>query len=165
MRRRRGANAYLKLWRSCHEDRSLTLATSVIVCAHNEERTLPGCLHSLLAQTRLPDEIVVVNNASTDATGDVARRVGNVRVVDEPRKGLVTARETGRAEARGNLLVYIDADCRAPVKWLERIERHFARDSELVALTGPYRFTTGTGGAVRSFVPTTTRSRPRRRCW
>ncbi len=118
----------------------MTLATSVIVCAHNEERTLPGCLHSLLAQTRLPDEIIVVNNASTDATGDVARRVGDVRVVDEPRKGLVIARETGRTEARGNLLVYIDADCRAPVWWLERIERHFARDPELVALTGPYRF-------------------------
>ena len=118
----------------------MRLATSVIVCAHNEERTLPGCLHSLLAQTRHPDEILVINNASTDATGAVARQIPNVRVVDEPRKGLVVARETGRLEARGNLLVYIDADCRAPVTWLERIERHFNLDPELVALTGPYRF-------------------------
>jgi glycosyltransferase involved in cell wall biosynthesis len=118
----------------------VTLATSVIVCAHNEERTLPGCLHSLLAQTRSPDEILVINNASTDATGAVARQISNVRVVDEPRKGLVVARETGRLEARGNLLVYIDADCRAPVTWLERIERHFKVDLDLVALTGPYRF-------------------------
>jgi glycosyltransferase involved in cell wall biosynthesis len=113
---------------------------SVIVCAHNEERMLPGCLHSVLAQTRPPDELVVINNASTDATAAVARQIPGVRVVDEPRKGLVVARERGRHEAQGALLVYIDADCRPPVRWLARIERHFARDAALIALSGPYRF-------------------------
>ena len=53
---------------------------SVIVCAHNEAQYLGACLHSLLAQTRLPDEILVVNNASTDETGAVARRVPGVRL-------------------------------------------------------------------------------------
>ena len=51
-----------------------------------------------------------------------------MRVIDEPRKGLVIARERGRQEARGDLLVYVDADCRAPLTWLERIERRFASD-------------------------------------
>ena len=74
----------------------MTLRISVIVCAHNEARYLPACLHSLLAQTRLPDEILVVNNASTDETRAVALQIPRVRVVDEPRKGLVIARETGR---------------------------------------------------------------------
>ena len=74
----------------------MTLDITVIVCAHNEERILPACLHSLLAQTRPPDELLVINNASTDETGAVARQIPNVRVVDEPRKGLVVARETGR---------------------------------------------------------------------
>ena len=118
----------------------MTLGITVIVCAHNEERGLAACLHSILAQTRPPDELLVINNASTDETGAVARQVPNVRVVDEPRKGLVVARETGRTEARGNLLVYVDADCRPPLTWLARIERHFERDPELVALSGPYRF-------------------------
>jgi glycosyltransferase involved in cell wall biosynthesis len=118
----------------------VTLDISVIVCAHNEERTLGGCLYSLLAQTRPPDEIVVINNASTDATGAVARQVPGVRVVDEPRKGLVVARETGHTEARGNLLVYVDADCRAPLSWLARIASHFEKDERLIALSGPYRF-------------------------
>jgi glycosyltransferase involved in cell wall biosynthesis len=113
---------------------------SVIVCAHNEERMLPGCLHSVLAQTRPPDELVVINNASTDATAALARQIPGVRVVDEPRKGLVVARERGRHEARGDLLVYIDADCRPPVCWLARIEHHFARDASLIALSAPYRF-------------------------
>ena len=75
------------------------MTMSVIVCAYNEERTLAACLHSLLAQTRTPDEIIVVNNASTDGTSDVARAVPGVAVVDEPRKGLVVARETGRRDA------------------------------------------------------------------
>jgi glycosyltransferase involved in cell wall biosynthesis len=73
---------------------------SVIVCAHNEARYLPACLHSLLAQTRVPDEILVVNNASTDATRALAQQIPHVRVVDEPRKGRVVARETGRRTHR-----------------------------------------------------------------
>src|SRR5918996_98852 len=118
----------------------MALRVSVIVCAFNEARYLPACLHSLLAQTRLPDEILVINNASTDATRAVAEQVPHVRVVDEPRKGLVVARETGRRESTGDLLVYLDADCRAPLTWLARIERRFERDPHLLALSGPYRY-------------------------
>ena len=118
----------------------MELTRSVIVCAHNEAGYLAACLHSLLAQSRPPDEIIVVNNASTDATGDVAARVPGVRVIDEPRRGLVVARDTGRRAATGDILVYVDADCRAPLQWLERIERRFERRADLIALSGPYRF-------------------------
>jgi glycosyltransferase involved in cell wall biosynthesis len=113
---------------------------TAIVCAYNEERLLPAALYSLLAQTRVPDEIIVVNNASTDATREVALRVPGVRVVDEPRKGLVRARATGRREARGDILFYMDADCRAPLRLIERIEDRFRRSPGTVAVTGPYRF-------------------------
>ncbi len=113
---------------------------SVIVCAHNEAQYLAACLHSLLAQTRAPDEILVINNASTDSTRSVAEAIASVRVVDEPRKGLVVARETGRVMAAGEVLVYVDADCRAPLMWLARIEERFAADPRLIALSGPYRF-------------------------
>jgi glycosyltransferase involved in cell wall biosynthesis len=118
----------------------VTEKIAVIVCAHNEAQYLAPCLHSLLAQSRIPDDILVINNASTDTTRAVAQQIPGVRVVDEPRKGLVVARETGRREARGDILVYIDADCRAPLTWLERVERRFAADSALIALSGPYRF-------------------------
>jgi glycosyltransferase involved in cell wall biosynthesis len=118
----------------------MTLRLTVIVCAHNEAPFLPPCLHSLLAQTRRPDEIIVINNASTDETRLVAEQIPHVRVVDEPRKGLVVARETGRLAASGEILVYVDADCRAPLMWLDHVERHFARDPSLIALSAPYRF-------------------------
>jgi glycosyltransferase involved in cell wall biosynthesis len=118
----------------------MALRVSVIVCAHNEALFLSACLHSLLAQSRLPDEILVVNNASSDETRAVAQRVPHVRVADEPRKGLVIARETGRRHTTGDVLVYLDADCRAPVTWLQRIEQRFLRDEHLLALSGPYRY-------------------------
>jgi glycosyltransferase involved in cell wall biosynthesis len=116
------------------------MTISVIVCAHNEARYLPACLHSILAQSRVPDELLVINNASTDETSFVASQIPHVRVVDEPRKGLVVARETGRRRASGDLLIYLDADCRAPLNWVERIERRFDRDATLIALSGPYRY-------------------------
>jgi glycosyltransferase involved in cell wall biosynthesis len=72
---------------------------TVIVCSYNEAFHLPACLHSIRAQTRLPDEVIVVNNASTDETGAVARSIPGIRVLDEPNKGLVIARETVRADA------------------------------------------------------------------
>ena len=113
---------------------------SAIVCAFNEERMLPAALHSLLAQTRVPDEIIVVNNASTDGTAAVAAQIPGVRIVEEPQKGLTRARAAGRRAARGDILFYIDADCRAPLRLVERIERRFAASPGTVAVTGPYRF-------------------------
>ena len=112
---------------------------TAIVCAYNEARALPACIHSLLAQTRPPDELVVINNASSDDTGDVARAIPGVRVIDEPDRGLVIARETARRHATGDILAYVDADCRAPLQWLERVERRFRR-AAVIAVTGPYRF-------------------------
>lgn len=116
------------------------MTVTVIVCAHNEQRFIAACLHSLLAQTRVPDEILVINNASTDRTGAVAEAIHGVRVIDEPEKGLVKARERGRREAGGELLVFLDADCRAPILWLERIVSRFERKPRLIALSGNYRF-------------------------
>src|SRR5262245_1960140 len=97
----------------------MAVTITAIVCAYNEARHLPACLHSLLAQTRPPDEILVINNASTDDTADVARVIPGVRVVDEPIKGLVVARERGRLTARGEVLAYVDAECRGPVRVAE----------------------------------------------
>src|SRR5215470_5390371 len=103
------------------------LTITAIVCAYNESRLLPGCLYSLRAQTRQPDDILVINNASTDDTGAVARAVPGVRVIDEPSKGLVVARETARRASTTDIIAYVDADCRAPITWLERVEARFEK--------------------------------------
>ena len=112
---------------------------SVIVCAYNEESFLPACLFSLRHQTRPADEVIVINNASTDRTRAVAL-AANVTVIDESRKGLVRARETGRLRSTGDVLVYVDADCRAPRDWLERLAIEFEGLDPPAAVTGPYSF-------------------------
>jgi Glycosyl transferase family 2. len=63
-----------------------------------------------------------------------------VRVLDEPSKGLVIARESARRTARSDVLAYVDADCRAPITWLDQIERRLQALPDAVAVTGPYRF-------------------------
>jgi glycosyltransferase involved in cell wall biosynthesis len=102
------------------------LTITVVVCAYNEAPLLPACLYSLRAQTRPPDQILVVNNASTDDTRAAAHAVPGVTVIDEPMKGLVIARETARRVAHGDIVAYVDADCRAPIVWLERLEARFS---------------------------------------
>jgi glycosyltransferase involved in cell wall biosynthesis len=116
------------------------LRIAVVVCARNEAAYVAACLHSVLAQTRPPDEVLLVNNASTDATAAVAGAIPGVRVIDEPRQGLVVARERGRRETSADLLLYLDADCRAPLHWVARVEQQFLAKPALLALSGSYRF-------------------------
>lgn len=105
-----------------------TPGLTVVVPAFNEEKFLPGTLASLqaaadrLKRTRGVDaEIVVVDNASTDRTAEVAREAG-VRVVSEPRRQIAAARNAGVRAARGRFVVTCDADNRVTENILERID-------------------------------------------
>jgi len=114
---------------------------SVVIPAYNEEHYLGPCLKSVLREARClgaQAEVVVVNNASTDRTREVACRYPGVRVVDEPCKGLSMARHRGYLESRGELVVNIDADCIMPRGYLARVIRSFQADRRLALLTGPF---------------------------
>jgi glycosyltransferase involved in cell wall biosynthesis len=114
---------------------------SFVVPAYNEEAYLPACLESILAQTReLGDavEIIVVNNASTDRTREVALGFPGVRVVDERRKGLTFARQAGFAASTGELIANVDSDSRLTPGWVEQVLTTFAEEPKMVALSGPF---------------------------
>jgi len=116
---------------------------SFVVPAYNEEAYLPACLEAILAQTReLGDEveIIVVNNASTDRTREVALGYAGVRVVDEPRKGLTFARQAGFAASRGELIANVDSDSRLTPGWVDKVLKEFAGDAKLVSLSGPFLY-------------------------
>jgi GT2 family glycosyltransferase len=91
----------------------------VIVPVHNGARSLPALLDSLEAQTLPPDrfEVVVVDNASTDGTAEVAARPG-VTVVGEPVANRSRARNRGARAARAPRYAFTDADCVAEPEWL-----------------------------------------------
>jgi len=114
---------------------------SFVVPAYNEETYLPACLESILAQTRgMGDavEIIVVNNASSDRTREVALGYPGVRVVDEPRKGLTHARQAGFCASSGELIANVDSDSRLTPGWVARVLETFAEEPKLVSLSGPF---------------------------
>ena len=120
---------------------------SVVIPAYNEEEYLPGCLRALRRQTFPAErfEVIVVDNASTEATAAVARRLG-VRVVTEPRKGVGRARQAGFQAAQGAVIASTDADTQVPPDWLERIAAHFERDPALGGVYGPVHWPDGRPG-------------------
>ena len=85
---------------------------SFIVPAHNEEallgRTL-SAIHESVRGSREPYEIVVVNDASTDRTGEVALEHG-VRVISVNHRQIAATRNAGAAAATGDILIFVDAD-------------------------------------------------------
>lgn len=116
---------------------------SFVVPAYNEERLLPACLAAIRAEierTGCTAEVIVVNNASTDATADLAAATPGVAVVDQPVKGLVQARSAGFRISRGLLIANIDADTLIPEGWLARVLQAFEQNPKLVCLSGPYDY-------------------------
>ncbi|MDE1919211.1 MAG: glycosyltransferase family 2 protein [Patescibacteria group bacterium] len=114
---------------------------SFVIPAYNEEKRLPQCLaavESELARTPCDAEVIVVNNASTDHTGEVARSYSWVRTVDEPRKGLVRARHAGLEAATGDIIANVDSDTMLPEGWLQTVLNEFSKDDNLAALSGPF---------------------------
>src|SRR5438874_208214 len=88
---------------------------SIIVPARNEEPCLRACLESLLAQGGVSSEIIVVNDASTDRTGEIAHSFSGVKVIDPGPlpmgwTGKNHALTTGAQQARGEWLLFTDAD-------------------------------------------------------
>lgn len=94
----------------------------------NEEDLLPGCLESL---DGLVDEIVVVDTGSTDATVDIARAHGATVLHHEWNGSFADARNAGLAEARGEWILYIDADERVRPLPRGRVEARLGRATEI----------------------------------
>lgn len=100
--------------------------TSVVIPALNEERLLGGLLSDLAAQTRPPDEVLVVDAGSEDGTVAVAERFPFVEVVRST-PPVAVGRNAGGRRAGGDVIVFLDADARLPGTFVERFLAEFER--------------------------------------
>src|SRR5262245_16208563 len=103
------------------------MTMSVIIPAFNEERFLPQTLEHLRLAAKFAGsvpgqdiEIIVVDNASTDRTAEIALAVG-ARVISVPEHNIARVRNAGATAAFGDLLVFLDADTLIPESLLGRI--------------------------------------------
>lgn len=91
---------------------------SVVIPVLNREKLLIRCLDSILTQTILPDEIIVVDNGSTDSTLRVARdwakhygeKIDSFKILSEPLRGACRARLRGQQEAISKYVIFFDSD-------------------------------------------------------
>jgi len=116
---------------------------SFVIPAYNEKNYIGNCLKSIFEATKdkfTDFEIIVINNASTDKTREVAAAFSGVKVVDEPDKSLTKARQKGLTEAKGEWLAYIDADTKLSENWLELLLQAIEKNKKMVCYSGPYRY-------------------------
>lgn len=113
---------------------------SVVIPAYNEENYLTACLKSVVAQSEPADEIILVNNNSTDRTAEIAASFPEVTVIIEKKQGITPTRNKGFDTAKGDLILRTDADTTVPKNWIKKIKKRFKEDPELLALSGPARF-------------------------
>jgi glycosyltransferase involved in cell wall biosynthesis len=119
------------------------LSVSVVICCHNSAKLLPQTLaHLQLQEFDAPVrwEVVVVDNASTDDTAEVARRAWGenapapMRIVAEPKIGLSNARVRGLAEAAYDIVSFIDDDNWVCPRWVAAASEVMTRNPEIGAI-------------------------------
>ena len=111
---------------------------SVIIPHLNQPQLLKSCLDSLAAGTRVPDEIIVVDNGSSQMPEAICASASNIQLLREDTPGPGPARNLGIAQARGDILAFIDSDCLADPMWLAQAEAAMA-DPEAKILGGDVR--------------------------
>lgn len=95
-----------------------SIILSVVVPVYNVKAYLNRCLNSILNQKYIPDEIICVDDGSTDGSSQIldeyAEKYNNIRVIHKANNGLVSARKAGLKIARGKYVTYVDSD-----DWIE----------------------------------------------
>jgi glycosyltransferase involved in cell wall biosynthesis len=83
---------------------------SVVIPCFNQGHYLAEAVESVIAQSRRPDQIIIINDGSTDNTAEVAAEFKGVEYFSQENRGLATARNTGLRHAAGDYILFLDAD-------------------------------------------------------
>ena len=94
---------------------------TLYIPAYNAANTLEKCLNGVNVMTHQPDELLVIDDGSTDETAAIAERLG-ARVIHHPEnRGIAAARNTALKEASHDLIAHLDADVAPSPEWLLKL--------------------------------------------
>lgn len=114
------------------------MKVSVVIPAFNEEEYISTCLESFMNQQVKADEIIVVNNNSTDSTEDIVKQFPVTLLhLEEP--NVIGARNIGFDTAQYEIIARTDADSHVPPDWILKIKEDF-ETHDIDALTGPISY-------------------------
>lgn len=119
-----------------------TVNISVAIVTRNREVYLEECLRSLIKQTIMPVEVVIVDNGSTDGTKDLCKKYLNIlplRYYFESKIGTAYARNRALAVSSSPITAFLDDDCIASSDWLKEIEKAHKRNPDVIAIQGSCR--------------------------
>lgn len=116
-----------------------TLTLTIVIPVFNEQDHLSACLSAIGGQTIAPDEVLVVDNNSTDKSVEIACHFPFVKLLRAKRQGVLFARNKGFNSAIGDVICRIDADTILPPRWIEQV-RSLMNNQDYDALTGPVNY-------------------------
>lgn len=128
------------------------MKTSVLIIAHNEEDHIEQCIRSVLNQTQLSDEIVVICHNCTDRTEIIARMFQSARVIPyNGPDGAPYARIKGFQEVAGDIVACLDGDSVAHTNWLRSITKPLLEHTAVTLVAGYVILQNGLFGRLTSF--------------
>lgn len=132
----------------------MTPQTSVIIPVRNGAKFIAAALVSVLPQLEAADEIIIVDDASTDATRSIIARMSDarIRLNDGFGHGVSSARNIGLALARGEFIAFLDHDDVWPAKRHSVMVRAMIADPRLDAVFGRIRIQLDSGGTLWPFL-------------
>ncbi|MFA7255305.1 MAG: glycosyltransferase family A protein [Candidatus Omnitrophota bacterium] len=114
----------------------------VVSAVYNEEKNIGRLIESLLAQTRMPDEIVLVDDGSKDNTAKIIERYAKdhsvIRLIRNSNQGPAASRNVAWRAAQADRVIFTDGDCVPDHDWIEKLMFYFTSD-DIAAVAGTYR--------------------------
>jgi glycosyltransferase involved in cell wall biosynthesis len=107
---------------------------SVIISAYNASGTISACLESLVKQT-IPIEIIVVDDGSSDNSPDIVEKYASVQLIKQTHQGVAAARNLGASKAKGDVLVFVDADMTFAPDFVENLIQPIIKDNQIGTFT------------------------------
>lgn len=121
--------------------RESKIKISVVVPVYNAEAYIEDCIKALLSQNYPVDhyEIIMVDNNSKDCSPEIIKRYPGIKYLTRKKQGSYAARNKGILQAKGEIIVFTDADCTPSVDWLRNI-KDALRDPEISVILGRNQF-------------------------